>query len=451
MKIFIDNCSLLRIKDKRDMTVLEKQYVLIDKGRIKKIGTVNDEAYLTCKDEGEEILLADGQLLMPGMLNGHTHLFQTFTRGFSDGRSLFTWLKEYIWPFISIMEAEDFYLSALVGAVENIKSGATSVIDQHYVHIKPEFDDETIRAMKVSGIRGTYCRTFGNINVYDALLENDDHIKREAKRLIETYHNSENGRIKVSLGPLNPWGITEQLMMDTYQIAEDYDTTYQIHTAETKGVVDKTLEMYGLRNIPLFEKLGVLSKRTQLAHSIWLEDEELDTIKKYDASVIYNPVANMILGDGTAKIPLMREKGITVTLGTDGPGSNDREDMFEVLKTGALLQKNDHLNPEVLDRYDMLDMAFCESGKAVLDDSIGLIEEGYKADLLLVNLKKSHIMPIHDYLSSIVFNCCGSDVETVIIDGEIIMKDRKMLTVDEESLLSLCQERLVYLRKKANW
>ncbi|AMP19846.1 hypothetical protein AZF37_00435 [endosymbiont 'TC1' of Trimyema compressum] len=191
MKIFIDNCSLLKIKSKRDMTVLHEQYVLIKENRITKIGTVNDEAYLLNKGEGEEILQANGQLLMPGFLNGHTHLFQTFTRGFSDGRSLFTWLKEYIWPFITIMEEDDFYLSALVGAVENIKSGATSVIDQHYVHIKPEFDDKTIEAMIKSGIRGTYCRTFGDINAYDALLEDGAHIKSESIRLLETYHNTQ--------------------------------------------------------------------------------------------------------------------------------------------------------------------------------------------------------------------------------------------------------------------
>ena len=424
------------------------RYVAIEDNKILAVGS-RDEVSEVITDDGDfKVIEGRGRVLLPGMVNGHTHLFQTFARGFVDGRDLFTWLKNYMWPFSAAMEKEDFYLSSLIGCVENVKNGATGLLDQHYAHCEKQAADETIRGMAEVGVRGTYCRTFGDIMPFKPLQETETEIMEESRRLVDAYHGSENGRIQMALGPLNPWGASKSLLQSSFGLAEEKDLAYQIHTAETDGVVQKTLEMYGMRNVPFFDDLGILNERTQLAHSIWLDDEEVELVAKRGSMVVYNPVANMILGDGVAKVPLMRKLGIKVALGTDGPGSNDRQDMFESLKTGALLQKNTHLDPLVLDRYDMLEMGV-QNGRYVLrDEELGEVKPGYKADLILVNLETTHTQPVHDVFSALVYNCMGSDVDTAVIDGEIVMEERKMTKVDEQGLYELCRDRIKYLRNK---
>ena len=203
-------------------------------------------------------------------------MFQTFQRGLADDKPLRQWLFEEIYPFCEIMEEEDFYLSALVGCLENLKNGATSVIDQHYVHTSKFNGDKTLAAMRDTGIRGGYCRTFSNMLPGNNLLnESKERIFEEMDRLCETWHGKENGRLQLLLGPMNPWGSSSDLISECYGYAEKNDLRLQIHTAETEDVVERSMAEYGLPNVKFLDKIGALGKRTQLAHAVYVDEEEI--------------------------------------------------------------------------------------------------------------------------------------------------------------------------------
>jgi 5-methylthioadenosine/S-adenosylhomocysteine deaminase len=436
--ILIENAWILTLDSEN--TVIEDGYLFMEDGRITEVGEP-DENLGDLRKKASQIIDAEGMILMPGLVNGHSHLFQTFTRGFADDKLLYPWLKEEIWPFSAAMEHDDFALAGLLGCVENLKNGATAVIDQHYVHTFQDSSDLILKAMKDTGIRGTLCRTFSNYNYTPLLQEEDETIFSSLVRLTESYHNSENGRLQMSVGPINPWGCTVELYQKTYEYAMQQGLKYQIHTAETENVVDKCLEMYGKRNVEFFDSMGILGENTQLAHAIWLDDAELELTKKAGASVVHCPVANMFLADGIARVPEMRDMGISVCLGTDGPGSNNSQDMMEVLKTAVLLHKVNTMDPMVLSAEDVLQMACVEGAKALGREDLGRLQPGYVADMILVDWKKPHIAPVHKPASAVVFCANGNDVDTSIVDGKVVMRGRKVAHVDEIALIEECQLR----------
>lgn len=443
--LLIHNAWILTV-DATDR-VLENGWLLVRGNRIERIG--NDAAELDALRRADHPTLdANGMILMPGLVNAHTHLFQTFTRGFADEKELYPWLRDEIWPFAAAMEPEDFSLVGALGCLENIKNGATALIDQHYVHTHPDTSDRVLAAMDRSGVRGTLCRTFSNYNYTPLLQEEDETILSDLSRMTQSWHGARGGRLRISVGPINPWGCTRELYQKTFRFAQDHDMNYQIHTAETQNVVDKCMEMYGMRNVHLFRDLGILDSRTQLAHAIWLDDEELDMVRDSGASVVHCAVANMYLADGIARVPEMLERGIPVSLGTDGPGSNNAQDMLEVLKTTAILHKVNTLDPLAMTPNRVLRLACREGAKAVGHDDLGSLEPGYLADMILVDWRKPHIAPVHDPASAVVFCANGNDVDTSIIDGRVVMRNRRVTHLDEEALIEECQQRALAVRAR---
>lgn len=429
-----------------DQPIIEDGFVLIKGKRIEGLGPMAtlDPAIL---DGVEERIDAQGMILMPGLINGHSHLFQTFLRGFADDMHLYPWLRDKVWPFAGGMAEDDFKLTGTLGCVENIKMGATTVFDQHYVHTFSSSSDAVLGAMADTGMRGVLCRTFSNYNYTPILQEKGPDIMDSLVYLTEGYHQSKGGRLEIAVGPINPWGCTVDLYQETYAYAQDQGLVYQIHTAETQDVVDKCLDMYGMRNVSFFDDMGILGPKTQLAHAIYLDEAELDLVQARGASVVHCPVANMYLADGIAPVPKMRERGIPVSLGTDGPGSNNCQDMFEVIKTASLLHKVNSLDPQILSAQEVLKMATVTAARMLGHDDLGQIKPGFLADLILVDWKKPHIAPVHDPLSAIVYSAQGSDVDTTIVDGQILMRRRKLTGVDEGALLEACQDRAQAIRK----
>jgi 5-methylthioadenosine/S-adenosylhomocysteine deaminase len=415
------------------------------------IGDVGDDPEMRKKYAvmADEVHDAKGRWVMPGLVNAHTHMFQTFLRGLADDKPLLRWLKEEIYPFSGIMEEEDFYLSGLVGCLENLKNGATSVIDQHYVHMSPFNSDKVFEAMEKTGIRGYNCRTFGNRLPHKPLEEKKEHILSELERLKETWHGKDNGRLNLMMGPLNPWGSTTDMFEESFAFAEKHDLLYQLHTAETQGVVQATVDEYGLRNVEFFDSMGIISERTQLAHAVWLSDKEKEIVRDKGAMVVHNPVANMYLASGVAPIMEYKKMGIPVALATDGPGSNNSQDMMEVLKTTACLQKVHSMDAMIIYPEDVLGMAVRDGAKALGRDDIGSLEKGKKADIIMVNWKKHHIAPVHKANSALVYNVNGNDVDSVWVDGKLVVKEKSAVGIDEEALLEACQERADYLYQKA--
>jgi 5-methylthioadenosine/S-adenosylhomocysteine deaminase len=364
-------------------------------------------------------------------------LFQTFIRGLADDKPLLDWLKAAIWPVAQVLAEEEAYLAAMVGLVENIRCGATAVIDHQYIHTDPANDDAVCRAAQETGARFLLARGWADMDYHPAFMETPDRIIGEITRLYETWHGVENGRIRVEFGPLIPWGCSDDTMKQTYALAQEWGVGTHIHVAETETEVGINLEKRHNRHVEWLASLGALGPDVQLVHSVWLDDKEIDLIAEHGAVVVHCPVSNMYLASGVARIPEMRGKGIPIALASDGPGSNNNQDMLEVLKTTTLLHKVNTLDAMVLLPEDVLWMA-CRGGAAAFGQPglIGSLEVGKKADVVVVDLNTPRAMPVHNALSALVYNASGGDVDTVIVDGEVLMRDKRVLCLDESALLA---------------
>lgn len=393
---------------------------------------------------------ATGHCLMPGMINAHTHLFQTFFRGLGDDKSLLDWLREYIWPAASLMTADEAALAAMVGLIENIRSGATSVLDHQYIHPDAEIDDAVCRVAEQLGVRFLLARGWADRNYEPRLQETADQIHSRTDDVRARWHNAGNGRIRIELAPLIPWGCSDETMRSTVALSRSWGGGTHVHCAETKVEVDMSLEERGLRHVPWLDSLGVLGPDTQLVHSVWLDDDELDLIEARGASVVHCPTSNMYLASGVSRVPEMLARGIPVALASDGPGSNNRQDMFEALKTSVLLQKIHHLDPVIMQPEQALEMA-CRGGAAAmgLANEIGAIEVGRKADLVAVDLRSPFIAPVHRLASALVFNVTPRDVRHVIVDGDFVMRDAVLTRCDEQRVLAAAEDACDQLFRRA--
>ena len=415
--------------------VFDPGYVLTEDDRIAAVGTGLAPAAVRAR--ADTVIDATFMAIMPGMVNAHTHMFQTFTRGLADDKPLLDWLQAATWPVGRAFTEEEAYLAATLGLVENIRGGATAVIDHSFIHTKPGNDDAVCRAAEETGARLLFARGWADMDYHPAFMETPDRVIGETTRLYNTWHEQASGRIRVAFGPLIPWGCSDETMRQTCALAREWGVGTHIHVAETKTEVDMNLEKRGTRHIEWLAELNILGPDVQLVHSVWLDDNEIDLVAEHGAVIVHCPVSNMYLASGIARIAEMRQKGIPVALATDGPGSNNSQDMGEVLKITALLQKVATLDAMVLLPEDVIWMA-CRGGAMAFGqpDLIGSLEVGKKADVVLVDLNTPGAMPVHRVPSALVYNVSGCDVDTVIVDGRILMRDRQVLCVDEEALLS---------------
>ncbi len=430
--ILIENGAVVTVNDGDE--AFTPGYVFIEDDLITAVGAGKPPSKYARADT---TLDASLMAVMPGMVNAHTHLFQTFLRGLADDKPLLDWLKAAIWPVAQSMREEEAYAAAMVGLIENLRGGATSVIDHQYIHADPRNDDGVCRAADETGVRFLLARGWADMDYHPSLMETPERIISETERLRNQWEIAGNGRTRVEYAPLIPWGCSDDTMLRSHKISQGWNAGTHIHVAETKTEVDMNLQLRGNRHIEWLNELGALGPSTQLVHSVWLTDEELELIAKHKSVVVHCPVSNMYLASGVARVPEMLQKGITVALASDGPGSNNNQDMFAVMKTTALLHKVNTLNAMVLLPEDVLKMA-CRGGAAAFGqpELIGSLEAGKKADLILVDLDTPLAMPVHKVPSALVYNVSSRDVDTVIVDGRILMKDKRILVVDEKAVLA---------------
>lgn len=448
MKTLFRNPWIVTMND--DFEMIRNGFVYVVDDKISEVGS-DPLRMAQLSLEADSVIDAADKILMPGMVSAHTHLFQTFMRGLADDLQLYPWLSTQVWPFSELMTEEDFYYAGLIGCLENLKTGATSCIDQHYIFTSLNNGDRIFEAMRDSGIRGNMCRCFANIVYYEKFREEDqDRILNDIKRLHSEWAGKENGRLSLSVGPLNPWGVSPDLFQKTKQLSKDLGIKFQVHTAEDQDVVEKTAKMYGgMRNVEFFESMGILDEDTQLAHAIWLDDHEMEILDKYRCQPIHCPVANAYLADGVARVPEMLKMGLPVALGTDGPGSNNAQDMLGTLKYTALMHKNYNLDAHIISNKDVLTMATRNGAIAMgMDGQMGQIAPGMKADILLVDWKKPHIAPVHHPESALVNNANGNDVDTVMVNGEIVVRNKKSTKIDEVALIDECQKRIEFIKSR---
>ena len=426
--------------------VFDPGYVLVRGDRIAAVGPGEPPQELAA----DEVIDASRMAIIPGLVNAHTHLFQTFVRGLADDKPLLQWLETAIWPVMRAVSAEEMYWASLLGLVENIRCGATSVIDNQYIHTHPGADDAVCRAAQESGVRFLLARGWADVDYPEPFSESADQIVAEMERLMQTWHGACDERIRVGFGPVIPWGCSNETMRRTYALAQEWGLATHIHTAETQAEVDMLLQRRGLRHVEWLEAIGCLGPDTHLVHSVWLSDDEIALISERGAIVVHCPVSNMYLASGIAPIVRLRQAGVTVALATDGPGSNNSQDMLETLKFVACLQKVGTLDAMALLPEDVLWMATMGGARAMgLEHEIGSLEVGKKADIVLVDLNSPRIMPVHRVPSALVYNANGGDVDTVIVDGRVLMRSKRVLCVDEAVLLTKARAACARLFERA--
>ena len=424
-------------------TIVENGWIAVEDGHIAAYGEGQAPAALVAG--AREHLDTDGHVVMPGMVNAH--LFQTFFRGLADDLALLDWLEQCIWPGAGHMDAAAARAAAAVGLIENLRSGVTTVIDHQYIHPGADadsIDDAVASAAHDLGIRLVLAHGWADRNYHPPLTSDAGTVERRLTALAERWGSEDT--IRIENGPLIPWGCSDDGMRSTVAAARGLGAGTHVHCAETQIEVEMNLAERGMRHVHWLDEIGALGPDVQLAHAIWLDDDELDLIAARNAVVVHCPVSNMYLASGVARILEMRARGITIALASDGPGSNNRQDMFEVMKTAVLLQKVSHLDPMALQPSDVLAMA-CRGGARAAQQAApaGTISSGAPADLVVVDLNSVFCQPVHRLDSALVFNCSPDRVRHVMVGGQWRLFDRHTVGLDESSILAdaVQQARLV--------
>lgn len=378
----------------------------------------------------DEVIDAEGKVLIPGLVNTHTHLSMSLMRGLADDLPLDTWLNDHIWPVEAHLEGEHCYVGALLSALEMIKSGTTTCNDMYF------FMDEVAQAIDESGIRGLLCH--GMIDLFDEDKRKEEY--KETLRIIEKCHNTADGRIQVALGPHTPYTCSTELLNWVRETADEKGLKIHIHVSETEKEVEDSLNDRKKRPFEYLEDINFLGPDVIAAHSVWLSGAEIALIKDNNVKISHNPLSNMKLASGISPVSDMLANDVCVSLGTDGVASNNNLDLFQEMKTASLLQKVRTLDPTVLPANKMLEMATINGATALgMEEEIGTIEVGKKADLILVDMKKPHLSPYRNPISHLAYSAEGSDVSTVICDGEVLMREREVLIMDEAEVIEMAE------------
>ncbi|MBC7117890.1 amidohydrolase family protein [Methanothermobacter tenebrarum] len=411
-----------------------KGSVLIENDKIKEISP-------SISPEGvNKVINAEGKLLIPGFVNTHTHLSMTLFRGIADDLKLEKWLNDYIWPLEAHLNGEYCYAGALLGCVEMIKSGTTTFNDMYF------YMDHVAEAVKESGLRAV---------ISHGMIDFGDEKKRkaeikESKRIIRKCHGMADGRIKVALGPHSPYTCSRQLLDEVRSLADKYGLLIHIHVAETEDEVRQVKDKYGERPFIYLDEIGFLGEDVIAAHAVWLSSSEIHILRSRGVKLSHNPASNMKLASGVSPVEELINMGVCVSLGTDGAASNNNLDMLEEMKIAALLQKIKKMDPTALDAGTVFKMATINGAAALgMADEIGTIEVDKKADLALINTRRSSITPWRNPTSHLVYAASGCDVESVICNGEILMENDKLESLDEKYVIELAENAAEELISKA--
>ena len=421
MKILIKNCNLISM----DETRKKIEYgidILIHENKIEQI-----DKNINLFDTNVKIINATDKYVLPGLINTHSHIGMSIFRESVDGYQTQDWLNRIIWPIEDQLTKEDIYNSSLLSCAEMIKTGTTTVNDQYF------FPENIIKAVLKSGIRAELTRVAMDI---DGKMEERF---LELNNLITKY-NQKNENIYINVGIHGLYTSSQTCIERAIKLAKDNNLNIHMHYLENSQELIDISNNYNSKKPYEIIKENFKNTNSIFAHCVKLEDEDFKIFKDYNIKVSHCPISNLKLGCGIANIPKMLENNITVSLGTDGQGSGSNLDMFETMKFTGLLQKGLNENPELLPAYEILKMATINGAKALNKESlIGSIVEGKLADLIILDLSNITTQPINDIFADIVYNAKGTNVETTIINGNILMENKKLTTLDEEEVINNCK------------
>ena len=432
------------IKDGTLLTMDEQKGILfgdllIRDGLIASIGESGQTA--------ETIIDAAGCAVLPGFVQTHVHLCQTIFRGAADDLPLLDWLKKRVWPLEAAHDAASIKASAALGVAELIKGGTTCALTMETV----SHTEEVFRVVEDAGFRATIgkCMMDKGDDVPAALHERTDASVADSLALLATWHGRANGRIRYCFAPRFALSCTSELLSRVGQLAKERNVIVHTHASENKNECALVESETGLRNVAYLDSLGVSGRHVVLAHCVHLDAAEFQTLAATRTNVAHCPSSNLKLGSGIAEITRMLDQGISVSLGADGAACNNRLDMFTEMRSMALLQKALH-GPDAMPAQQALRIATIEGAKALgLEKEIGTLEVGKRADVIVVNLATLHSTPrSDDAVSMLVYSGQTSDVKSVIIDGQLLMRDQELLTLDEKTVhLNANRERVELMKR----
>jgi 5-methylthioadenosine/S-adenosylhomocysteine deaminase len=383
-----------------------------------------------------EIIDASGLTVIPGLIQPHIHLTQSLLRGQADDLELLDWLKKRVWPLEGAHTEESNYLSAKLGIAELIKGGTTAIIDMETVnHTESAF--EAILETGFRAVSGKCMMDYGR-GVPASLMEETTASIEESLRLMHRWHGAGNGRIEYAFAPRFVVSCTEALLKRVCDLSREYGVMVHTHASENRGEIELVQKDRGMRNIHYLHHLGLTGENLVLAHCIWLDETEMKILADTGTKVVHCPSSNMKLASGIAPVPEMLSMGANVSLAADGAPCNNNMDMFQEMRHAALIQKARLLNPTAMPAATVFEMATLGGAKAMgMENQLGSLETGKKADMVLVDLCTLHNAPYEegDTVSQLVYSATASDVKTTIIDGKILMKDRRLTTIDEHSVI----------------
>jgi len=403
---------------------MEGGLLAIEGGRISYVGRTSGAPRI----RAEKVIDGRGKVALPGLINCHTHISMTIFRGVGEDQALDRWLGETIWPLEAKLKPRDIYHGALLGCLEMIKGGTTCFADMYFR------EDMVAKAVEEAGLRAVLAP--GVIEAGNK--ERGENLLKEGISFAQKYHGSAQGRISVNLGPHAVYTCSPELLKRVREAASRLGVGIHIHLAESERMVNQAKERYGLTEGELLESIGLLGSDVLAAHCIHLSTREMELLARRGVKVAHNPVANMKLALGIARIGELTDLGVTVGLGTDGPASNNSLDMLENLKIAALLQKVHYIDPTFLPVRRALEMATIHGAKALgLEGITGSLEAGKKADVILIDFRKPHLTPVHDPYANIVYSAHGENVDTVLVNGKILMENREVKTLNEEEVMQI--------------
>lgn len=420
MSILIKNIKLVPMDGKSEL--IESTNIYIVDNKIMHIGEIREDLHV------EKIIDGNNKIAMPGLINAHTHIGMSLLRNFADDLPLHDWLTKKIWPTEAKLNADDIYWGSLLSMVEMIQGGTTAFCDMYF------FMDEVGKGLEESGMRGVLTR---------GLIEDDQaQIKlNETRELFKNWHSRGNGRIKVMVAPHAPYTCSPDFLKESFKLAKELNTGIHIHLSETKKEVDDSFKLYGKSPIKHVYDLGLLDTHTIAAHCVHVDDNDIEIMREKNVYPVNNPGSNLKLASGFAPVDKMLKRGISVALGTDGSSSNNNLNMFEEINLAAIINKAVNLDAVSVPAISALEMATINGAKALnWDKEIGSIELGKKADLILIDIDKPHLYPHHNIISSLAYSVQASDVDTVIVDGKIIMEKREIKTLDVEKIKFMAEK-----------
>ena len=420
MKTWIKHAFLLTM-DEKD-TVLKDGCLFIDEDKIAYIGSQDD----AMEAKAERIIDAKGNIIMPGLVNAHTHLPMTIFKGYGEGLPLQQWLTDKIWPAEAKLNDEIVYWSSMLGLIEMAKTGTTCFLDMYM------FYDAVFKAMKQSGHRGVLARA-----VLDADGNLDYRIK-EAEDVLKRYKS--NGRVDAMVSAHAEYTCSTEALKKVLELAQKYEAGIHVHISETQEEHEQAIERHGMTPIQLIHQMGLTQVPVAAAHCVHVSDQDVDIMAEKNISVLSCPQSNLKLGSGIAPLKKMADAGINIAIGTDGSSSNNNLDMLEETMLASMLQKGVLMDASVISNMQALKMATVGGAKALgLADKIGQIKPGYQADIIMIDTSGIAFQPQNDVISCTINSGNGRDVAMTMVAGDIIYENDEIRFADEFEVIRRVQ------------